>query len=214
MGVVLDNLGLYAEGMRTTVALTVLSFALALVIGTAVATCRVSPVPPLRLAGAVWVEVLRNTPLLALTLLFFFGFPKIGIRFSAFPSGVIVLAAYTSAFVAETVRAGIATVPAGQSEAARALGLTFPGVLRVVVLPQAVRTVVAPLGSVFIALIKNSAIISALSVRELVGISDQLNTDTARPVQVFLGTAVAYLILTLGSGRAIARLERKVAILR
>jgi glutamate transport system permease protein len=196
------------------VGLTLLSFACALLLGTFVAACRVSPVPPLRLFGAWWVETFRNTPLTVLFVLFFFGFPKIGIRYAAFPSAVTVLAVYTSAFIAETVRAGINTVSVGQAEAARSIGLTFGQTLRIVVLPQAFRTVVGPIGSLFIALTKNSSIASVISVAELAKVTDNLNTDTARPIPVFLGAAVAYLLLTIPSGFAFGFLERRVAIHR
>lgn len=195
--------------------LTLLSFALALLLGTIVAACRVSPVPPLRVAGATWVELFRNTPLTLMMLLFFFGFTKIGIGpFEPFPSAVIVLSVYTSAFVAETVRSGINTVAGGQGEAARAIGLTFAQTMRLVVLPQAFRTVVAPLGSLFIALTKNSSIASVISVGEISKLADNLNTDTARPLQVFAGAAVAYLILTLPSGFLVGAVERRLAFKR
>lgn len=195
--------------------LTLLSFAFALLLGTIVAACRVSPVPPLRVAGATWVELFRNTPLTLMMLLFFFGFTKIGIGpFEPFPSAVIVLSVYTSSFVAETVRSGINTVAGGQGEAARAIGLTFGQTMRLVVLPQAFRTVVAPLGSLFIALTKNSSIASVISVREISKLADDLNTDTARPLQVFAGAAVAYLILTLPSGFVVGALERRLAFKR
>ncbi|MBA2751355.1 MAG: amino acid ABC transporter permease [Actinobacteria bacterium] len=214
MGIVLDNADQYLAGMAITVALTLLSFSAALVIGTVVAACRVSPVLPLRTAGTFWVEIVRNTPLTVLMVLFFFGFTKVDIQYSAFTSAVIVLSAYTSTFVAETVRSGINAVAKGQAEAARSLGLTFPQVLGRVVLPQAFRTVVGPLGSVFIALIKNSSIASIISVVELTEVADRLNNETARPVAVFLGAGMAYLLLTLPSGFLVGVLERRVAIKR
>jgi glutamate transport system permease protein len=184
------------------------------VLGTLVAACRVSPVPPLRTAGAAWVELLRNTPLAVLFVLFYFGFTKIGVRYSEFTSAIIVLGGYTSAFVAETVRSGINSVSRGQAEAARAIGLTFPQTLAVIVLPQAFRTVVAPLGSLFIALTKNSSIASLIAVIELTAVAERLNTATARPVAVFLGAAAGYLVLTLPSGFAVGLIERRVAIKR
>lgn len=214
MSVVFENLDLYWAGMRTTVSLTLLSFAIAFAIGVVVAGCRVSPVPPLRVAGATYVEVFRNIPLPVLFVLFFFGFPKLGIRYDPFPSAIVVLSIYTGAFLAETVRAGINTVATGQAEAARAIGLTFPQTLRIVILPQALRAVVAPVGNIFIALIKNSAIAFTISVAELTGVAERLNTDTARPVPVFLGAALAYLVLTIPSGIAFGALERRVAIKR
>jgi glutamate transport system permease protein len=212
--VVLDNLDDYLEAMRTTAILTVVSFAAAMVIGVVIATFRVSPVPPLRLAGTVWVEALRNTPLAVLFLLFFFGLPKIGILYSPLVSSLVILSVYTSTYVAETVRAGINSVSRGQAEAARSLGLTFPQVLARIVMPQALRTVVAPLGSVFIALIKNSGIASTIAVLDLTGTARRLSEITARPLAIFAGAAVAYLILALPAGWAVGALERRVAIKR
>ena len=183
-------------------------------LGTAVAAWRVGPVVPLRVTGTVWVEVFRNTPLAVLFVIFFFGFTKIGVRYSPFASAVIVLAVYTSAFVGETVRSGINAVSRGQAEAARAVGLTFPQTLTAVVLPQALRTVVAPLGNVFIALTKNSSVASVIAVADITKVADDLNTATARPVPVFLGAAVAYLLLTLPSGFLFGAIERRVAVKR
>src|SRR3954451_11840333 len=186
--------------MWVTVQLTVLGFIFASAIGIVVAACRVSPVPPLRLAGTLYVEVFRNIPLIVLFVLFFFGFPKIGIKYSPFASSVIVLSVYTGAFIGETVRAGINTVAKGQAEAARAIGLTFGQTLRIVILPQALRSVVAPLGNLFIALIKNSSLAYTISVVELTGTADRLTTDTSQPLAVFGGAFIAYLILTLPAG--------------
>lgn len=214
MDVVLDNIDVYWEGMQTTAWLTVLSYVAAFVIGVAVAAFRVSPVLPLRLAGTAFVEVFRNIPLPVLIVVFFFGFPKIGVIYSPFTSAVIVLAVYTGSFLGETIRAGINTVAKGQSEAARSLGLTFPQTLRIVVLPQALRSVVQPMGNIFSALIRNSAIAYGISVVELTGATDRLNTDTARPVQVFLGGAIAYMLMTLPTGYAIGVIERRVAFKR
>lgn len=214
MDVVLDNLDVYWEGMKTTAWLTLFSYAVAFAIGVTVAAFRVSPVPPLRLAGAAFVEVFRNIPLPVLMVVFFFGFPKIGIIYSPFTSAVIVLAVYTGAFLGETIRAGINTVAKGQAEAARALGLTFPKTLRIVVLPQALRSVVQPMGNIFSALIRNSAIAYGISVVELTGASERLIFETARPLQVFLGAAIAYLLMTLPTGYAIGVLERRMAFRR
>lgn len=214
MDVVLDNLPRYWEGMRTTIGLTLLSFGTAFLVGTLVAAFRVSPIMPLRAAGGLFVEVIRNTPLTVLFALFFFGFPKVGIVYPPYTSAVIVLGTYTSAFVAETVRAGINTVSRGQAEAARSIGLTFTQVLGIVVLPQALRSVVAPLGSLFIALTKNTSVAFSISVMEISGIADRLNTNTARPIPVFIGAAVAYLMLTLPSGALVGLLENRLAIQR
>ena len=214
MGLVLDNLSLFGHGLWTTVGLTLLSFAGALAIGVLVAAFRVSPVPTLRAVGVTYVEVIRNIPLPVQFVLFYFGLPKVGIKYSAFVSAVVVLSGYTGAFIAETVRSGVNTVASGQAEAARALGLTFPQVLFVVVLPQAVRSVVAPVGNLFIALVKNSSVASTISIFELTHVAQTVGNDTARPLAAFIGAGAAYLLLTLPSGFAFEALERRVAIRR
>lgn len=214
MNVVLDNLDVFLEGMRRTVELSVLSFVLAFVLGVLIAACRVSPVPPLRWASATFVELVRNTPLLVLMFIVVFAFPSIGFTWSYFLSAVIVLAAYTATFVGETVRSGINSVAKGQVEAARAMGLTFPQVLRLVVMPQALRTVIGPLGGIFIALLKNSGVAVAINVSELTSAAAQVGTDTAQFIPAFLGAAVAYLLLTIPSGFATTWLEQKLAIKR
>ena len=200
--------------MVRTITLTLLAWVLASIIGLTVAAFRVSPVPPLRVAGAAYVETVRNTPLTVLMIFFYFGLPKVGLLYTAYVTAVLVLGGYTGAFIAETVRAGINSVGRGQAEAARSLGLTFPQVLRIVILPQALRTVVAPLGNLFIALTKNSSVAAALSVIELSETADRLNNETAQAIPVFLGAAFFYLVLTIPSGWGVGWLERRVAIKR
>lgn len=214
MNVVFDNLDVFLEGMRRTLELSVLSFVFAFVVGVLLAGFRVSPVPPLRWAAATYVELIRNTPLLVLMFIVVFAFPSIGFTWSFYASAVIVLSAYTATFVGETVRSGINAVSKGQVEAARALGLTFPQVLRLVVMPQALRTVVGPLGGIFIALLKNSGVAVAIAVSELTSAATQIGTDTAQFIPAFLGAAAAYLMLTIPSGFATSWLEHKVAIKR
>jgi glutamate transport system permease protein len=214
VNVVTDNLSRFIHGMYVTVELTVVAFAGAFLIGVVVAAFRVSPVPPLRAAGTLFIDVVRNIPLAVHFVLFFFAFPKIGITFPPLTSAFIVLAYYHGSFAAETIRAGINTVPRGQSEAARALGFTFPAVLGRVVLPQALRSVVPPLGSLFIALTKNSSLAYTIAVVELTGVADKLANETARPIPAFLGAAAAYLVLTLPSAYVVRQLETRYAVKR
>ncbi|MGH9021825.1 MAG: amino acid ABC transporter permease [Acidimicrobiia bacterium] len=214
MDAVLSNLDVYGRGFLTTLALTLTSFSLALVLGVMVAASRVSPVRPLQVAGAAYVEVFRNLPLTVLMFLLYFGGPDVGLRFAEFPTAVVALSLYTGAFVGEAVRAGVSSVPRGQAEAARALGLNFPRTLLAVVLPQAVRTMVAPLGSLFVALTKNSAIAYTISVHELTFRTNELITVTAATIPVLIGSALAYLALTIPSGAATRALEGRLAIHR
>ena len=214
MDVVLDNLGEYGTGLRVTLLLSVASFALALLIGFVVATFRVSPVAPLRAAGLTYVETFRNIPLTAFFALAIFGLPKVGITLSFFKFAVMVLGMYTGAFVAEAVRAGFNTVAAGQAEAARSIGLTFGQTLWHVVLPQALRTVVQPIGSLFIAVTKNSAIASVFAVIELTATFDSLAERNAATLPLLVGTALAYLAITIPAGLLTGVVERRVAFRR
>ena len=210
MKVVVDNLGTYLGGIRTTVALSLLAYLVALAIGAVVASCRVSPLRLLSSLGAAYVEVFFSLPLLVWALLVYFGLPKVGIAYGNFASAAIVLGTFTGALVAEALRSGINTIPPGQGEAARALGLRFDQVLSLIVLPQALRTMVGPLGSIFLALIRNSAVVAiAMSVDDLTWRSDQLATSTARPVQVLIGTFIAYLILTVPGSWLVNALTRR-----
>ncbi len=214
MDVVLENLDRFARGMGMTALLTVASWLGAFVIGIVVASFRVGPVLPLRAAGTTYVELVRNCPLTLIFAIFFFGFPSIGIIESKFTSSVIVLSVYTGAFVAETVRAGVNTVERGQIEAARSLGLGFTRVLGLIVLPQALRTVVGPLGSLFSALIRNTSIAYTIGLVELTGEARRLGDASAQFVPVYVGAALAYLALTLPTGLVVGVIERRVAVKR
>jgi glutamate transport system permease protein len=214
LSVLIHNLGAFGTGFRLTLELTLASFAGALAIGLVIASMRVSPVAPLRAAGTLYVETIRNIPLLVLMFLFYFGFPKIGIQYLPFPSAVIVLAAYTGAFMAEAIRSGVNTVAQGQAEAARAIGLTFAQSMRLVVLPQALRAVVAPIGNIFVALIKNTALALTISVMELGFQYQHLITQTSQPVPISLGIVVCYLALALSAGWLFSVLEHRVAMKR
>lgn len=214
MNVLTDNWGTYWDGFVGTIELTAVASALALVAGVLVAACRVSPVAPLRVFGSVWVNVLRNTPL---TLLFFavvLGMPRFGIVLPFFVFAVLALGFYTSAFICEAVRSGINTVPAGQGEAARSLGMTFGRTLRLIVLPQAFRTVVPPVGSTLIALAKNSAIAGSFSVVELLGTYRTVNELGYSIVWTFVWIAAGYLVVTLSISAGFRLLERRLAVAR
>jgi glutamate transport system permease protein len=212
---VLDNLDTYREGFFTTLELSVLSAALALVLGTLLAAMRVSPVPTLRAAGATYIELVRNTPLTVVFFFVVFVLPQLDILLPYFAFAVIALTVYHAAFFCEAVRSGINAVGVGQAEAARSIGLTFGQSLRLVVLPQAFRTVIPPLINVVIALIKNSSIAAAFGVVELTATGTRLaNANGDAVIAVLVGVAVCYLVLTLPSGWLAGRLERRVAVAR
>ncbi|MFI0165324.1 amino acid ABC transporter permease [Streptomyces sp. NPDC017095] len=214
MHVLTDNFALYGEGFLGTLELTVYASVLALVLGFLTAAFRVAPVGSLRAFGTMWVTVLRNTPL---TLLFFavlLGLPRFGLVLPFEVFAVLALGCYTSAFVCEALRSGINTVPAGQGEAARSLGMTFGQTLSLIVLPQAFRAVIPPVGSALIALAKNSAIAGAFSVTELLGTYKTLNELGYDVVWSFVWIALGYLVLTLAISALFHALERRWGAVR
>ncbi|MEU2793904.1 amino acid ABC transporter permease [Streptomyces sp. NPDC007100] len=215
MNVLLDYLPEFRDGFLGTVSLTAASAALAILLGLLIAGFRVSPVPPLRAFGTAWVTLLRNTPLTLLFLVAFFVVPQVLFPgTSPFVLATLALGFYTSSFVCEAVRSGINTVPLGQAEAARSIGMTFVQTLRLIILPQATRTVIPPLSSILIALTKNSAIAGAFSNTELFNVSKLLN-DQGRPIGwIFLWIALAYLIITFAISGIFRLLERRLEVAR
>ncbi|MFJ9828580.1 amino acid ABC transporter permease [Streptomyces sp. NPDC101160] len=215
MNVLLDNFAEFRNGFIGTVEITVVSSVIALLLGVVIAGFRVSPVPPLRFFGTAWVTLLRNTPLTLLFLVFFFVVPEILFPgMSPFVLASLALGFYTSSFVCEAVRSGINTVPLGQAEAARSLGLTFTQTLRLIVLPQATRTVLPPLSSIFIALTKNSAIAGAFSVTELFGWQTLMSEQGYAIVPIFVWVALAYLVITFAISGLFRLLERNLEVAR
>ncbi|GAA2457397.1 amino acid ABC transporter permease [Streptomyces lavendulocolor] len=215
MNVLLDHFSEFRDGFIGTVSITAVSTAIALVLGIAIAGFRVSPVPPLRWFGTAWVTLLRNTPLTLLFLVTTFVVPEILFPgMSAFVLGSIALGFYTSSFVCEAVRSGINTVPLGQAEAARSLGMTFSQTLRLIVLPQATRTVLPPLSSILIALTKNSAIAGAFSVTELFGWQKLMSEEGYDIVPIFLWVSLAYLVVTFSISGVFRILERRMEVAR
>ena len=204
----------FVEGALVTARLSLFSFLGALVIGVVIASFRVSPIPPLERFAASYVQLFRNLPLLIIFFLFFFGLPKVGIIFEPFPSAVVVMSMYTGAYMGEVVRSGINAVSAGQMEAGRAIGLNFVQLLRLIVIPQALRTVVAPIGNLFIANAKNTAIALTIGVVELTSVSRNLVNRTAQVWPSLLGAAFIYTVALLASGYVFGVIERRVAIAR
>ncbi|MEU6016663.1 amino acid ABC transporter permease [Streptomyces sp. NPDC047515] len=215
MNVLLDNFPEFRDGFIGTVSITAVSSVIALVLGVLIAGFRVSPVPPLRIFGTAWVTLLRNTPLTLLFLVSFFVVPEIFFPgMSPFLLGSLALGFYTSSFVCEAVRSGINTVPLGQAEAARSIGMTFSQTLRIVVLPQATRTVIPPLSSIFIALTKNSAIAGAFSVTELFGWQKLMSDRGYAITPVFIWVALGYLVVTFAISGLFWTVERRMEVAR
>ncbi|CDP83164.1 MULTISPECIES: amino acid ABC transporter permease [Mycolicibacterium] len=210
----------------TTIQLTVYSAIGALILGTVLAAMRLAPVPVLNWLGAAYVNIIRNTPL---TLIIVFCALGVGqtlritlvdphsptsIADSNFRLAVLGLTVYTASFVCETVRSGVNTVPMGQAEAARSLGLTFGQNLRLILLPQAFRAVIIPLGSVLIALTKNTTIASAIGVAEAALLMKEMIESTAAVLTVGAIMAAGFILLTLPLGLLFGWLGKRLAVAR
>ncbi|MGV0784428.1 amino acid ABC transporter permease [Mycolicibacterium peregrinum] len=209
-----------------TIRLTMYSAVGALILGTLLAAMRLAPVPVLNWLGAIYVNIVRNTPL---TLIIIFCSLGVGqtlritlaaadsptfIVDSSFRLAVLGLTIYTASFVCETVRAGVNTVPIGQAEAARSLGLSFGQNLRLILLPQAFRAVILPLGSVLIALTKNTTIASAIGVVEAAWLMKTMTENTAALLTVGIIFAAGFVILTLPLGLLFGWLGKRLAVQR
>ncbi|MEV4643039.1 amino acid ABC transporter permease [Actinoplanes sp. NPDC049548] len=201
------NIDTYVTGFLWILKLTAAATVCALVLGVILAAMRVSPIPVLRGFGTAWVMIFRNTPLTLIIFFCYFGlYSALGVTLSEdlvlnnFWLGVVGLSVYTAAFVCEAIRSGINTVPAGQAEAARAVGMSFLQTLTIIILPQAGRAVIAPLGSIFIALAKNATIVGTIGLMEASSAMKDLinaNGDAVIPIfLVFAGTFAAFLIPT------------------
>ena len=196
MGVIFNHLPIWAEAIGNTLILFFGGAVLALILGTVVGAARVSPIPVARVVGTVYVNTVRNTPLTLVFFFFAFGYPQLGLpAFNFLYLGILALGLYTATYVAEVLRSGINTVPVGQAEAARAIGLPFSQVMGYVVLPQAFRSVVPPLMSVFIALLKNTTVAAGFSVAELGRIRAVMSEQGENALVVLLWVAAIFVAL-------------------
>jgi His/Glu/Gln/Arg/opine family amino acid ABC transporter permease subunit len=216
LDVLTDHWSEFSSGFWVTVRLVVVSFGIAMVVGTLVAALRIAPAKWLQRVGGVYVEIFRNIPLLVLLFISYAGLRRGGVDINAWVAGTASLGLYTAAYVAEALRSGVFSVGKGQIEASLSLGFTYPQTLRRIVLPQAFRTVISPLGSLTIAMIKNSAIIgvSLLALPDLLKQARIVQARTFQTDETFFWAAVGYLILTGTVTVVIRNLERRFAIRR
>lgn len=229
---------LLLQGLLTTIRIAVYASVLALVLGTVLGIARCAQNLAIRMLARTYLELLRNIPPVVVIFIFYFFLSEqiiaaFGIdrwargiarsdnpevwefffgdmrRFPSLISGVIVLALFESAFVGEIVRAGIQSIPRGQREAARAIGMGRMDEMRFIVLPQAMRKVIPPMSNQFISLVKDSSIISLISVQELTYKTVELVSSTRMIFEAWLTTAVLYFLLCFGLSLAFRRLERR-----
>lgn len=208
----LDILPKLLDGAAITIALTFASMALALVIGLVAALGKLSWIAPLRWLAYWYVEIIRGTPLIVQLFLIYFGLPQYGIQLDAFVAGVLGLGINYGAYLAEVFRGGVLAVPRGQREAGESIGMSQRQIMRRIVLPQAFRVVIPPVGNYFISLIKDSALASTITVLELMRAANLEVALSFRSFDIYLLVAAIYFAISFPISRALQRLERRQAL--
>ncbi len=198
------------QGARVTIALTVISLSLGIVFGLFIGLARVAVNPVVRGVALVYIEVIRGTPLLMQLIFIYYGLPSVGINLDAYTSGILGLSINSAAYVGEIFRAGIESIGKGQMEAARATGLTYAQAMRHVVLPQAVRVVLPPLTNEFVAMLKDTSLVSTLAVAELLRIGREMQAWKTNTFSPFAGVALIYLSMTIPMTKLARYFEKRL----
>ncbi|WP_153386969.1 amino acid ABC transporter permease, partial [Companilactobacillus halodurans] len=201
----------FISGFGWTLLSSVLALFFSLIIGSLFAIFEVVPNKAVRIIGNIYVEVFRNIPLLVITMFFYLVIPLYITKINGFTAGTIGLTIYTSAFIAETVRAGINSVDVGQMEAARSQGMTFWQAMRYIVLPQAFKYVIPPLGNQFVNLVKNSSVLAFVAGFDLMYQGNAIASQTFETVNTYIIVGLFYLVITLPISYYMQHLERKLA---
>ena len=213
MNLVVNSFPLLLIGAGVTIQITVLSTAIGFVIGLVVGVARISHLRPLRLLAEVYVEFFRGTPLLVQIFLFYFALPVItGQRIDPFIAAISACGINSGAYVAEIFRAGIQSVDEGQMEAGRSLGMTWLQTMRYIIVPQAFKRVIPPLGNEFIAMLKDSSLVSVIGFEELTRRGQLIIAKTYGSFEIWMSVAVIYLVMTLTISRFVAYLERRYRV--
>ena len=200
----------FLSGFGWTIVSSLIALVGSLILGTVFALMEVVPNKALNIVGRVYIEVMRNIPLLVIAMFFYVVIANV-VRISGFAAGTIGLTLYTSAFIAETVRAGINAVPKGQLEGTLSNGLTWWQGMQYVVLPQAFKLVIPPLGNQFINLIKNSSVLAFVSGMDLMYQANMISQETFDTFGPFIIVGIFYLILTMPMSYYMRYLENKLA---
>ncbi len=208
----LSNLQFLIGGLQATVAVSLCAIALSVVLGSFVALAGLSKVRLFNHFNRGYVELFRSIPLLVLLLWVFYGLPVVvGLQLGVFATGVLSLALSDSAFEAEVFRAGIQSVPKGQIEAAKSIGLSWALQMRLVVMPQAIKVILPALGNQFIYVLKMSSLVSVIGLPELTRRSNELNVNEYRPLEIYTLLVAEYLVLIIFVSWLVRLLERRMA---
>jgi cystine transport system permease protein len=208
LGLLRDAAPVMARGAGYTVAFAVAAMTGGLALGFPAAILRLAPWPPLRWPAALYVSVFRGTPLLVQLFVIYYGLPGIGIEFTPVAAGILALSLNAGAYLSESLRGAIVGIGRGQWNAGFSLGLTYPQTLGLVILPQALRTAVPAMSNTLISLIKDTALVSVITVTELMLVTKELISVTFRPLPLYVMAAAVYWLLSLFFEAVQRRAER------
>ena len=210
--------GVLMEGTKYTILVSLVSLVVGFVLGLLICLMKMSNFKVLKLLSSAYVQILRGTPLFVQIYIIYFGLPQVGIDFpsilgisSDFIAGAFALSINSGAYVAEILRSGIQSVEKGQMEASRSLGLGYAATMRYVIVPQAIKNILPSLANEFITLVKESAIISVIGVREIMFTSSIVKNATFKPLEPLIVAAIIYFILTFTLSKLVGKFEKKLA---
>ena len=209
--IITDNWSSFLTGFWNTILCSIIALIFSLILGVVFALLEVAPPKFGKVVARIYIAVFRNIPLLVIVMIFYLIVPRFFIKLSGFAAGTIALTLYTSAFIAETVRSGINSVGDGQMEGARSNGMTYTQAMRYVILPQAMKIVIPPLGNQFINLVKNSSVLAFVAGFDLMYQAQLIAFATFRTIDTYVIVGIFYLILTLPLSYYMRHLEKKLA---
>lgn len=210
LSLAVDSLPLLLAGAVVTIQITILSVGLGMVIGLFVGIARLAKFWPIRTLAAIYVDFLRGTPLLVQIFLIYFALPMVtGSRVDPFIAAITACGINSGAYVAEIFRAGIQSIDSGQMEAGRSLGMSWWQTMRFIIIPQAFKRVIPPLGNEFIAMLKDSSLVSVIGFEELTRCGQLVIARTYGSLEIWTTVAVIYLTMTVTISRLVAYLERR-----
>ncbi|QNQ82638.1 amino acid ABC transporter permease [Lactobacillus sp. PV037] len=211
INILINHWSEFLNGFWNTILCSIIALFFSLILGVGFALLEVAPPKFGRVIARIYIELFRNIPLLVITMVFYLVIPQFWVKISGFVAGTIGLTLYTSAFIAETVRSGINSVGEGQMEGARSNGMTYTQAMRYVILPQAMKIVIPPLGNQFVNLIKNSSVLAFVAGFDLMYQADVIALSSFQTINTYIVVGLFYLVLTLPLSYYMRHLEKKLS---
>lgn len=209
---IIDSIPILLKGAWITVIVTIISMAFGLIFGMLAALSKLSKIKILRWLANQYIDIIRGTPLLVQLFIIYYGLPQIGITINPFSSAILGLSINTGAYVAEAIRSGILAVDQGQREAAAALGFSSSQTMRLIIIPQALKTMIPPVGNQFLLLIKDSSLVSTITLVELTRTAQRIISTTYKPIELYIAAAVIYYVISLLATKLLNLLEKRARI--